>query len=94
MLKDMGVKKVVVKSVGYPLNPLVTSGGKGMWVGKVVFLQWLKPISIGTLENQDIPDQGPVTPSAASNFATAQAAMTAGAAALQTAAAQALIPPR
>ncbi len=92
-VNDMGVKSVVVAEVDYPKNPLVSSGGKGCWVGHVKLIQWLPPFVVAAFQNQDIPDPGAVTPTAAANLATATASLTAGANALQNKAAQALVPP-
>jgi hypothetical protein len=93
-LKDLGVSYVVVSHIDYPKNPLVASGGKGPWVGHVGFLEYRSGVPALPVPDQGIPDPGAVTPSAASNLGTAQADMTAGAGALQGAAAQALVPPR
>lgn len=93
-LKDLGVTKVVVAMVDPPKNPLITSGGKGPWIAKVGFIEYRKAIAALPVPNQDIPDPGAVTPAAASNLATAQAAVTQGAANLQGAAARGLVPPR
>lgn len=93
-LKDLGITKVVVAFIDYPKNPLVSSGGKGPWIGKVGFIEFRRPIAASPVPNQDIPDPGAVTPSAASNLATAQATVTQGAANLQGAAAQRFVPPR
>jgi hypothetical protein len=94
ILKMIGITKVVVAFVDPPKNPLVTSGGKGPWIAKVGFIEWRKGIAALPVPNQDIPDPGAVTPTAAANLATAQAAVTAGATTLQAAAARALVPPR
>jgi len=95
ILKDLGVTNVLVEFVNYPLNPLVSSGGKGPWVGSVGFIEWVaKPKITTPPSDQGIPDPGAVTPSAATNLATAGASVTAGASALQSRAAQALVPPR
>lgn len=94
VLKDMGVTRVVVSSVEPPKNPLVTSGGKGPWIAKVGFIEYRPALPALPVPDQTIPDPGAVTPSAASNLATANASVTAGAGKLQGAAAQALVPPR
>ena len=94
-LKDLGVTNVVVDFIDYPKNPLVSSGGKGAWIGKIGFIEY-RPAKAAALPvpDQTIPDPGAVTPSAASNLATAQATVTAGANSRQAAAARALVPPR
>lgn len=90
-LNDLGVKSVVVSFIDPPKNPLITSGGKGAWIGKVGFIEFRKYLPALPVPNQDIlyPLQ-----SAADNFTTAQASITSGALALQAAAALALVPPR
>ena len=93
ILKSECVASVVVARVQPPLNPLVSSGGKGCWVGFVHFLEYRSPIPALPVPDQTIPDPGAVTPSAASNQATASAAVTAGDNARQAAAATALVPP-
>jgi hypothetical protein len=94
ILKILGVKSVVVDFVEFPKNPLVASGGKGAWVGKVGFIEYRKPLPALPVPSQEIPDPGAVTPAAAANLATAGASVTAGAAALQAAGAKAFVPPR
>lgn len=93
-LKDLGVTSIVVAFVDPPKNPLVTSGGKGPWIGKVGFFEYRPLLPALPVPDQAIPDPGAVTPSAAANLATAAAAVAAGASSLQGAAAQALVPPR
>jgi hypothetical protein len=93
-LKDLGVTKVVVAFVDYPKNPLITSGGKGPWVGKVGFIEYRKGIAALPVPNQDIPDPGAVTPAAAANQAVAAAAIAAGNASRSTATANRLVPPK
>jgi hypothetical protein len=94
ILKILGCSKVVVTEVDFPKTPLVSSGGKGAWVGHVSFLEYRPPRPAGPIPNQDIPDPGALAPSAATNLATANASVTAGAGNLQSTAAQALVPPR
>ena len=94
MLKDFGVTNVVIDSIDYPLNPLVTSGGKGAWEGSITFIQYRPALPALPVPDQTIPDPGAVTPSAASNLATANASMTAGANTLQGSAASSFVPPR
>ena len=92
-VNDMGVKSVVVAEVEQMKNPLVTSGGKGPWSGRVKLLQWLPLTPMPPFESQDYPATAAYGTTAAANLATAQASITAGANALQAAAAQRLIPP-
>lgn len=94
ILKDLGLTNVVVDFVDPPKNPLVTSGGKGAWVGKIGFIEYRKPIAALPVPDQTIPDPGAVTPAASSNLATAQASVAAGSNARQAAAARALVPPK
>lgn len=92
-LKDLGVTSVVVGEIGYPLNPLVASGGKGPWIGSVEFIQYRAPIGALPVPDQTIPDPGAVTPAASANATTAEASVAGGDAARDTATAQAFVPP-
>jgi hypothetical protein len=94
VLKDLGVTTCVIESIEYPKNPLLSSGGKGAWIGKIGFIQYRSPVAALPVPDQTIPDPGAVTPAAANSLAAAQASAAAGAAALQAEAAQALVPPR
>jgi len=94
LLKDLGIANVVVAFVDIPKNPLVSSGGKGPWVGRVGFIEYRQPLPALPLPDQTIPSPGALTPPASSNLATAQASVTAGASALQSTAARAFVPPR
>ena len=93
-LKDLGVTAVVVSEIDYPKNPLVASGGRGPWIGKVSFIQYRPPVPALPVPDQSIPDPGAVTPAASTNLATAATAVAAGDAARQSAAATALVPAR
>lgn len=91
-----GVSNVVLVGLEVPKNPLVSSGGRGPWVGSIDLLEY-----VGTLKkmppppDQTLPITGVTAPPAASNnLATVGAAMLAGDAARQAAAASALVPPR
>lgn len=90
-LKDIGITTVVVKSVTPLFNPLVTSGGKGPWTATVVLIEYREPVALPPLLDQKIPESGAVTPSAANNLATANAAVAAGDKARQAAAARQLL---
>jgi hypothetical protein len=90
-LKVLKVPNVVVSAVSGPKNPLITSGGKGPWIGKVAFIEYRSAKPALPVPSQTIPDPGAVTPSAASNLATANAAVSAGATALDNLAAQQLL---
>jgi hypothetical protein len=93
-LKAIGITNVVVDSIGYPLNPLVSSGGKGTWVGKMSFIEYRPAKPALPVPSQAIPDPGAVTPGASTNMATSQAAVAAGDDARQAAMASAIVPPR
>jgi hypothetical protein len=94
-LKVYNVASVVVAFVDIPKNPLVSSGGKGPWVGSVGFLEYRKPLPALPVPDQTIPDPGAVTPQAASaNLATAGASITSGANKLQSTTALGHVPPR
>ena len=91
-LKDIHVSAVVPLSVTPLYNPLVSSGGKGPWTASVEFLQFRPPKPSAQMPNQDIPDQGPVTPDAVASMSVANALIAQGDAARQAAAAALLIP--
>lgn len=90
-LKDLNVSKVVVLSASALLNPLLSSGGKGAWTAKVTFKEYRPARPALPIPDQNIPDPGAVTPSAFTNYTTAQATVTAGAAQLQATAALGLL---
>jgi hypothetical protein len=94
-LAAYGVTSVVVAFVEIPRNPLVTSGGKGPWVGSVGFIEYRKAVAALPVPDQTIPGAGSTSSQPASaNLATAAASITSGAGKLQSTTAQRHVPPR
>lgn len=93
-LKDMGVTSVVVADYDYPKNPLVTSGGRGAWIGRMAFTEYRKPVpvlpppAIQTVQD----NRAGIPPSASDNVATAGASMAQGDSQRQAAIAARVLP--
>jgi hypothetical protein len=94
VLKILNVSAFVTDFIDYPKNPLVSSGGKGAWIGHIGFIEYrgIKPAS--PVPAQVTPDPGALAPPASANHATAVATVTAGASKLAATAATQLVPPK